>query len=510
MSQGKQAGSGSDPGSVLAPAHGGSGSASTPPRSGDESAAAAAGLPRTMGLLDTTLFVVTAGCTLQWTATAAATGPSSLSVWLIGGLTMFVPLAVCIVYLCARFPDEGMYRWSARAFGPFAGFIMGWSYWVGTLSFLPTVLYFIAGGALLWSPSSTTAAGTPTYFVCFSLIVVVICAILNVRGMSVAKWLNSAGAVARWIGILLLVVFAVASWWRFGSATEFNRHTIAPAFRLSDVIFWTTLAFAYTGPEAVSFMSREIRDARRTAPKALTLAAPMIAAVYIIGTASILLAIPPERAAGVYGVIEAIRTAAANLGLGWLVPVGAACVILDRLGSMCLWLGALARIPMSAGIADYLPQGFARIHPRHGSPANAIWIQAALVAGLVILGQSGTSVHGAYNVLIEMMVVASMLPFILLFGSAIKLSSGPPMKGDSRIWGGRPMIIFVSLVGLLASAGSVVVAFIPPPEEEHPTMAVLKVAGMTVVLLVVGASFYGIGTLRAARRRSQAVQLDAA
>ena len=477
----------------------GSGGESTPAR-----------LPRAMGLLDTTLFLVTAGCTLQWTATAAATGPSSLLVWLIGGLAMFVPLSVCIVYLCVRFPDEcGMYGWSARAFGPFAGFITAWTYWTGTLAFLPTVLYFIAGSSLLWSPANTTAAGTPTYFVCFSLIVLAICAILNVRGLSVAKWLNSAGAVARWVGIVLLVVFALASWWRFGPATDINRHTIAPAFRLSDVIFWTTLAFAWTGPEAVSFMSGEIRNPRRTAPKALILAAPMIAAVYILGTASILLAIPPERASGVYGVIEAIRTAAAHLGLGWLVPVGAACVVLDRLGSMCLWLGALARIPISAGIAEYLPRGFATIHSRHCSPANAIWIQAALVAGLVLLGQSGTSVRGAYNVLIEMMVVTSMLPFTLLFGAAIKLSAGPPGPGESRIWGGRPMLIFVALTGLLATAGSIVVAFVPPPEEAHPTLAVFKVAGMTAVLLVAGASLYGIGNLRT-RHRSRAVRPDAA
>lgn len=463
-----------------------------------------------MSLLHTTLFLVTAGCTLQWTATAAATGPSSLMVWLIGGLTMFVPLSVCIVYLCSRFPDEcGMYGWSARAFGPFAGFITAWTYWTGTLSFLPTVLYFIAGSSLLWSPTSTTAAGTPTYFVCFSLIVLTICAILNVRGLSVAKWLNSAGAVARWVGIVLLLVLALASWWRFGPASDINRHTIAPVFRLSDVIFWTTLAFAWTGPEAVSFMSGEIRAPRRTVPKALTLAAPMIAAVYIIGTASILLAIPPERATGVYGVIEAIRTAAAHLGLGWLVPVGAACVVLDRLGSMCLWLGALARIPMSPGIAEYLPQRFARIHPAHRSPANAIWIQAALVAALVLLGQSGTSVRGAYNVLIEMMVVTSMLPFILLFGAAIKLSSGPPVPGESRIWGGRPILVFVALMGILATAGSIVVAFVPPPEEGHPALAVLKVAGMTAVLLLFGASLYAIGNLRA-RRQSRAVRPNGA
>jgi amino acid transporter len=454
-----------------------------------------------MGLVDTTLFVVTAGSTLQWTATAAATGPSSLLVWLVGGLGMFVPLSVSVVYLCSRYPDEcGMYTWSARAFGPFAGFITAWTYWTGTLSFLPTVLYFIAGSSLLWSPTSTTAGGTPSYFVCFSLVALTLCAILNVRGLQIAKWLNSAGAAARWVGTALLLVFAVSSWIRFGPATDINRHTIVPAFRLSDVIFWTALAFAWTGPEAVSFMSAEIKDPRRTIPRALAFAAPMIAVVYIVGTACILLAIPPDRASGVYGVIEAIRTAARNLHLSWLVPVGAACVVLDRLGSLCLWLGSLARIPSSAGVADYLPSGFARIHPRYASPANAIWIQTLLVALLVILGQSGTTVRGAYNVLIEMMVVTSMLPFLFLYGAVIRLSRGPSVRGEIRIWGGGHVLVVIAMVGLVATVGSIVVAFVSPPEESHPAVAALKVGGTTVVLLTVGALLYGIASLRAKRQ----------
>jgi hypothetical protein len=59
-----------------------------------------------------------------------------------------------------------------------------------------------------------------------------------------------------------------------------------------------------------------------------------------------------------------------------------------------------------------------------------------LVAALVVLGQSGTSVRGAYNVLIEIMVVTSMLPLLLLCGAAIRFSSGALVTGESRIWGG--------------------------------------------------------------------------
>ena len=63
--------------------------------------------PRVMGLADVTLFMVTAGCSLQWTATAAATGPSSLIVWLFGVVGMFLPISISVVFLSAAYPEEG-------------------------------------------------------------------------------------------------------------------------------------------------------------------------------------------------------------------------------------------------------------------------------------------------------------------------------------------------------------------------------------------------------------------
>lgn len=446
---------------------------------------------RALGLTDVTLFMVTAGSTLQWTAVAAAVGPSSLIMWLVGGFAFFLPLSVSVVFLASRHPDEGgVFAWSERAFGPFTGFMAGWTYWAGTVAYLPALLYFAAGSARLASPNTDAASVAPTWFVGFSFTVLALAVALDLRGLGAAKWLNSAGAVARWVGTLLLVTLAFASCLRFGSATPINRHTLVPAFRLADVIFWTTLAFCWTGPEAASFMRGEIRDARRTVPRALALAAPMIAAIYMIGTASILLAIPAERASGLYGVMEAVRSAASRLGLSWLIPLGAACIVLDRAGSACLWIGALARIPLTRGTRPEAPTAV---------PAGAIWIQAVIVALLVVLGQSGTSVRGAYNVLIEMMVVTSTLPFLPLFGAAIRLSAGAPVGGEVRIPGGRITIVALATLGFATTAFSIVLAFVPPPDEPNPALAVLKVAGVTAVLLLAGAMIYANGSARSRR-----------
>src|SRR6185436_5925152 len=124
-------------------------------------------LRRELTLRDVVLFFVTAGTNLQWVAAAAAAGPSSLVVWLIGGLAMFVPLAVCVVDLSSHYPEEGgLYVWSKRAFGPFAGFLTGWTYWCSNLPYFPGLLYFTAGNALFMAGAAGRSLSTsPAYFI---------------------------------------------------------------------------------------------------------------------------------------------------------------------------------------------------------------------------------------------------------------------------------------------------------------------------------------------------------
>ena len=105
-------------------------------------------MTRSLGLRDVILFFVTAGTNFQWIATAAAAGQSSLVVWLLGGLLMFVPLSVCVVFLSSRHPAQGgLYVWSKLAFGPAVGFMTGWTYWTSNLPYFPGILYFAAGNA---------------------------------------------------------------------------------------------------------------------------------------------------------------------------------------------------------------------------------------------------------------------------------------------------------------------------------------------------------------------------
>jgi amino acid transporter len=461
-----------------------------------------AGLRKSLGMRDVILFFVTAGTNFQWVATAAAAGQGSLLVWVLGGLLMFLPLSVCVVFLSSRYPAQGgLYVWSKQAFGPGVGFMTGWTYWTSNLPYFPGLLYFAAGNALFLSAHpSAQASASPAYFMAFAFGGLILGTVLNLRGMAIAKGLNNAGAIARWFAGLILAGLGAAVWLEFGSATAFTRHGFLPSLRLQDLVFWSTIAFAWTGPEAASFMGGEIKDSQRTVPRALAAAAPMIAAIYLIGTLSVLVILPAAQTSALYGVIEAIRGAAAHLHVPWLIPIAAAFLTLACIGSVGAWLGAVARIPFVAGIDHFLPKSFAKLHPRYGSPTVAIVTQSVIAAVFAFLGQAGTTVRGAYDVLISMMVIAVMLPFISLFASAIPLSGGPPVPGELSIPGGRATLITMALLGLATTLGSIALSLVPSPDDPTPLLTAVKVVGMTAALLMTGGAVYLSGRKRARAR----------
>ena len=98
-------------------------------------------LPRALGLRDMVLFNIVAVVSLRWFATAAAAGPSSITLWVLAALFFFVPQGLAVSDLAARYPEEGgIYAWTKRAFGEGHGFLCGWCYWVNNILYYPNLL----------------------------------------------------------------------------------------------------------------------------------------------------------------------------------------------------------------------------------------------------------------------------------------------------------------------------------------------------------------------------------
>ena len=447
------------------------------------------------------LFYIVAVIGPRWIASAAAAGPSSLVIWAIACLAMFVPSAFTVLELSSRYPDEGgIYLWVKEAFGERAGFMAGWLYWASNLVYFPGLLYFAAGNALFIGGSHFAGlSNSAPYYITFSLAGLGLALWLNLVGLNVGKHLHNIGAWATWVPIAVLMGMGLLAWRHFGSATSFAGPALVPSTRLTDIVFWSTLAFAFGGLELASLMGGEIKDPVRTIPRAVVIAGLAIVVIYVGGTIAVLVALPAGQVSGIQGIMQAIQLTADRVGLGALGPIAALLITVGSLGGVGAWLAASARLPYVAGIDRALPGVFGHLHPRWGTPVFALILQAAIAAVFIVLGQAGTSVRAAYDILVNTCVICFFIPYALMFAAMIKVQSRPAGPEVRRPPGGRPMGVLLGALGVAVTVLSIGLASLPGPNETNPALAVIKIVGLNLILVAAGFVLYGMakGKVRA-------------
>ena len=458
-------------------------------------------LKRGIKFRDLVLFDIVVVLSIRWTATAAAAGPSILLVWIAAVTCFFIPLAASVMELSSRHPQEGgIYIWTREAFGDFSGFICAWAYWMSNLPFFASVLYFGAASALFaFGPHAQALAANPVYYGAFAVVWLAVITLLNIRGVDVGKWLNNVGALGSLLPLTVLILMAAVSYWRFGAATRFTTASIMPHWSLNNAVFWSSVFFAFSAIEAASAMGDEIQNPRRAIPWALLLAGAILTIGYIGGTAALLVALPSEAVGGPDGFVNGIHMLSARLGLGWLLAPMALLVALNAVGGAAANLSSTARLPFVAGVDRYLPAAFGKIHPRYRTPWVAIAAYGGAGVVIALLGQAGTSVRGAYDVLVSMAVISLFLPYLMLFAAMIRLQREPAGPGVRRVPGGKPVAIALASIGLISTSATIVLCIIPGADETNKPLAVVKVLGGTLVLI--GA---GVAVFLAERRKARA------
>src|SRR5262245_20330300 len=463
-------------------------------------------LRRAMGPTDLVLFYIAAIVGLRWVASAARVGPSAVSIWIIAFLSLFVPLSGAVIELSSRYPDEGgIYVWSKRAFGDFHGFMTGWTYWTSNIVYYPGLLFYAASNSAYIIPRYAYLAESNTFVVAASVCGLAIALSLNVVGLNVGKWLhNASGSFGTWLPAMILVAMGLVAWFKFGPATHFTIGSMIPRPQgIEDIVFWSTLAFGFGGLEAASFMGEEVRHARRNIPRAVIIAGCIITFIYVAGTISVLVSLPPNLASGLTGITDAASNTAERVGgQGWGALMASAISLLQvvgYVGGVGAWLAASARIPFVAGIDKYLPRAFGRIHPRWGTPYVALLVQGIITLFFVALAKiTGQRAEQAYQVLISLAIIAYFIPYLYLFASLIKLQGEPAPDGVIRVPGKRAGAYSAAALGLSVTAFSIFLACWPGKDVANKTFFFETVFGTIAADLAIGAFIYYVGRRRKA------------
>ncbi|HEV1995257.1 MAG TPA: APC family permease [Candidatus Acidoferrum sp.] len=461
-------------------------------------------LRKEMGFWDVLLFNIATVLGPRWIAAAAHNGTSSISLWVLAAVFFFVPTALVINELSSRFPEEGgLYVWSKEAFGDFHGFVAGWTYWIYTVFYFPGLLLAsTAMSGYLAGAGGASLSQNRSFLLIGSFVLLVVAVVLNIIGLNVGKWLQNAGGVSTYLPLLMLIGVAVMLWFHHGSVTHFTWANMMPHWSWDTVNFWSQIAFAFTGLELVSAMSAEIRNPRRTLPRAVLSSGALIAVIYILGTFAVLSLVPASDVDPKSGVFQAITQGSTALRIGFVGVLAALLVSVGNAGGVGSTVAGISRVPFVVGIDRYLPAAFGKIHAKWKTPYVSIIVQAVASGIVLMLSQINETTRGAYQSLVDITVILYFVPFLYMYAAVIKLAGRKDRLENEHavlIPGGKIGVWLTSGLAFVVTVASIIFSIIPPGEVTNRVFFEVKVVGASIAAIALGLGLYFRGARAKAR-----------
>ena len=430
-----------------------------------------------------------------WVGTAAKLGPSHVVFWSLAILLFYLPQAAVVIHLNRRMPLEGgLYQWATVGLGDFWGFLTAWNLWAYAILIMAVFGVVIATNlSYLIGPLGASFVHATWYTPVVSSLAVVVLTIVSLFGLKVSKWLQGLGGASQFLTYLALIAVLILALSR-GAPRSAQALTIAaPSVTLFSLNIFGKMALgALSGFEYVAILAGECRDPARTVGRSVMFAVPVIAAMFILGTMSVLAIVPQDQIDLVSPIPQTLAMGFGGVGAGRIiVPLLIVFLLMRQCGNVALIFAGNTRLPMVAGWDHLVPKWFTHLHPRFQTPSHSIFFVGGLTLVLTLVGQIGVGLQEAFQLLENAAGILYAFTYIALFAI--------PLFGARRL-GVRPptWLRLASAAGLLVSVLYSVLSIFPiidvPDPGQFARKIVLTLAGTTVVGLVI----YAAGRLRGA------------
>ncbi|MEV0299304.1 APC family permease [Nocardia sp. NPDC050710] len=320
-------------------------------------------LQRRLGLGDSVVIglgsMVGAGIFAALAPAAAAAGP-----WLLAALAIAALLAYCnatsSARLAALYPvSGGTYVYGRERLGPFWGYLAGWGFVAGKTASCAAMALTV--GSYAWPEHSRAVA---------------VAAVLTITAINYAGVQKSALATRVIVATVVMVLAVVVAVGLFGNHSAAT--TLPDSIGPRDVLEAAGLLFfAFAGYARIATLGEEVRDPRRTIPRAIMIALALALAVYaLVATA----ALAVLGSAGLAQATDPLARVVSAAGAPGLAPVVRAGAVLAAAGSLLGLILGVSRTTLAMARDHYLPGALTAVHPRFGVPHRAELAVGAVVA----------------------------------------------------------------------------------------------------------------------------------
>jgi len=299
-----------------------------------------------------------------------------MAVWLAGGLLALCG-ALCYAELATTYPHQGGdYVYLNRAYGPWAGFLFGWSQLavIRPCDIALMAFVFSRYASTLYAPF----AGIGTFYATGAVVALTA---INVLGVREGKWTQNLLTVVKVAGLLFIVAAGLLA-----PSSE-----VVPAsggfpdggLRLAMIL----VLFTYGGWNEMAYVAAEIKEPQKNIPRSLVLGTLVVAILYLLINGAFLHALGFEglvasEAVAVDAVATVLPDSAARL-TGTIICISA-------LGAVNGLIFTGARISYACGTGHRVFQTLGKWNPRFGTPVAALVVQGTLSLGIVLLAGSFT------------------------------------------------------------------------------------------------------------------------
>ena len=376
---------------------------------------------------------------------SGALGPASLVGWLLAGL-MAISIALCFAQCAMQVPRVGgPYAYVGEAFGPLAGFEVGWSLWFAEWVSIAVFPIAFARYLMVFFPH---LAGWQIVLAKAAFVFLITAS--NYVGTRQAGRFNDFLTAAKLVPLLLFMLSGLFFFSFYPALAAGNLLPFTPkgwgGFNQSLVlIFW-----AYAGFELATIPAAEVKDARRTIPLAILIGMAIVTIFYLL-TNLLLLGVMSWREVA---TSTAPLTSGFQRSVGMLLPgLGGAAAVFMTLGAVVSIAGSdesgtlgTSRLAYAMAVDGHLPAFFSRLHPKYGTPTASLLFQGATAFLASLLGTLG----GLIKVAVFFLAVAYLSTALATLKLSRRREARPLRLPGSAVY---PYLAFASSALLLSQVG---------------------------------------------------------
>ena len=336
-------------------------------------------------------------------AGAGTMGIAVLAVIAVGAML----LAVLFGQLTKRVPnsDGGLYAYARHEFGDFAGYLVGWCYWVqswaGNAAIVASWVFYVDALFNLSNPSGMTNFG-------IAMVGLWVPAAINLAGVRQMAWFQNITVVLKFLPLLFVGIVG----WFFVQSAHFGPFNASGGSLYSGIGIAAGVAlFSFIGVEAAAITAKRVRDPRRNVMRASLLGTAISAFLYVLVTAVVM---------GLVSHGALVKTGSPFVNAfqsifpheAWAGRFIAAVAVVSGIGALNGWTLIVTETSRAIAQDDMFPRPFAW-SDRKGTAWFGILVGTALPSLLMLWRYSASSGLTVFTYLVNLTVVTVAIPYFM-------------------------------------------------------------------------------------------------